>query len=898
MPALPFQHLYTQRRALWTILVCGALLPTVLCIVLGAYVLQRSHDQYERQAEQTAHNLATTIERSVASEVEKIDVVLSTTVAELEAQLQAGKLDRRAAQALLETHAQRRPEFLGVRVTDAHGLAILGPEIVGRGPFNFSDREWFLAQIDNPGAGLFMSHPVVSRVTGKQILSFSRQYRHPDGRFAGAVTVAMPLAYFYKHLTHVELGPQGAVVLRHMDLGLVGRFPPLQADHPQMVVGSKDPSTALREFVHSGRSDIIFPPSGTDPTAHLTAVRRLSQVPLLVLVHLGATDYMAGWVSELWTVLTFGLGVIAVCGLGTVFLLRSVAENQVARERIDLLAQAFDHSGEAIVVMDADGRILEVNPALLQRTGYRQEELLGRPGRVLLSPSTRLEDLATIRDALQRGEAVRCELVERTRDGRERTAWVSFTALRDASGAVTRIITNSVDLTELKQAEAHIRHLAHHDSLTQLPNREHLAARFDQALTAAQRNGTEMAMLFIDMDRFKTINDSLGHPVGDRLLVEVGQRLRGLMRDGDIVARLGGDEFVLILTEVGHQATVTAALVAAQVIDTLGRPYLIDGHKLRSTPSIGISVYPVDGDHVDALMKCADTAMYSAKATGRNTFQFFTPEMRNQDDERLTLENGLRTAIERGELRLHYQPQVELRSGRVIGMEALVRWQHPERGMVPPLKFIPVAEETGQIEEIGQWVLEEALAQVAAWRREFADPLRVAVNVSAHQFCRSNFVQRIRALLTRHGLPGQALELEITESTAMQDPTRTAATLRELRALGVALAIDDFGTGYSSMTYLKAFPLSSLKLDRSFVMDIEHDANDAAICRATIQLSHSLGLSVIAEGVENEAQLAYLRSLDCDLMQGYLFSKPLAADECTAALRHRWQATPAQLETA
>jgi predicted signal transduction protein with EAL and GGDEF domain len=361
-----------------------------------------------------------------------------------------------------------------------------------------------------------------------------------------------------------------------------------------------------------------------------------------------------------------------------------------------------------------------------------------------------------------------------------------------------------------------------------------------------------------------------------------------VVRDSDIVARLGGDEFVLVLTGIGRGADSVraASSVAAKVMTALGRPYQVRGHELHSTPSIGIGLYPADGEDADTLMKNADTAMYHAKAVGRNNFQFFTEAMNQATTERLQLELGLRSAVARGELFLHYQPQLDLKTGRVVGFEALLRWQHPELGLVPPLKFIGVAEESGLIESIGAWVLEQALVQVAQWRAAgsagmaaMAD-LRVAVNLSAQQLRGDGFATLVAEALARHQLPGSALELEITESVAMHDPSRTAQLLAQLRTLGVALAIDDFGTGYSSLAYLKQLPLSCLKLDRSFVRDIEHDPNDAAICTATIQMAHSLGLAVVAEGVETEVQLNFLRGLGCDIVQGYFISRPMPGPAC------------------
>jgi diguanylate cyclase (GGDEF)-like protein len=405
-------------------------------------------------------------------------------------------------------------------------------------------------------------------------------------------------------------------------------------------------------------------------------------------------------------------------------------------------------------------------------------------------------------------------------------------------------------------------------------------------MASARRDRNELAMLFIDLDRFKNINDTLGHDAGDTLLIEVARRLRGTARESDIVARLGGDEFMVVLTSIADGVR-GGATMAGKVLDELGRPYAINGQALHSTPSIGVSVYPADGATSEALMKAADIAMYHAKAAGRNNYQFFTRAMTEAAAERLALEAGLRVAVERGEFLLHYQPQVDLRSGKIVGMEALLRWCHPERGMVSPLTFIAIAEECGLIESIGAWVLDQALAQLARWRAAGFATLRVAVNLSMHQLRNERFPELVARTLAVHGLDGDGLELEVTESAAMHDPARTARLMGELRALGVALAIDDFGTGHSSLAYLKKLPLSCLKLDRSFVADLEHDTNDAAICNATIQLAHRLGLAVVAEGIESRAQLEFLRGLKCDMGQGFHIGKPMAAQDCDAFL-HAW----------
>ena len=391
-------------------------------------------------------------------------------------------------------------------------------------------------------------------------------------------------------------------------------------------------------------------------------------------------------------------------------------------------------------------------------------------------------------------------------------------------------------------------------------------------------------MVFIDLDHFKTINDTLGHHVGDQILIEAANRLRGNVRESDVVGRLGGDEFVVVVT--GLDASIDAAGVAGKLRYALAQPYIVAERELHTTPSIGISIFPADGEDADTLMKHADTAMYHAKESGRNNVQFFTRAMNEAAGERLTLEAGLREALSANQFVLHYQQQVSANTGRVCGVEALIRWNHPELGMVPPLKFIPVAEETGMIEQIGAWVLDEACRQLAAWRADGIDGLRMAVNLSAIQLRSPQLVDMVKLTLVRHGLGEGDLELEVTESVAMENPDQAIGKLHALRAIGLHLAIDDFGTGYSSLAYLKLLPIQTLKLDRAFVRDIETDSNDAAISTATVALAHSLGLKVVAEGVENSVQRDFLTDLQCDFLQGYLFGKPEPADVLTA----RWRA--------
>jgi diguanylate cyclase (GGDEF)-like protein len=431
-------------------------------------------------------------------------------------------------------------------------------------------------------------------------------------------------------------------------------------------------------------------------------------------------------------------------------------------------------------------------------------------------------------------------------------------------------------IAERCASEERVRTLAYQDPLTGLPNRTLLLDRLEQALVQAQRGSYHLALLFLDLDRFKTINDTLGHMAGDELLRQAGVRLKESLRDGDTVARLGGDEFVVLLPRVSTSRH--AGSVAEKVLATLGTPFAVSGHELYLSGSLGISIYPRDGNDPETILKHADTALYRAKEEGRGQYQFFDAGMNLQARERLWLEHSLRGAVGRGELVLHYQPQVDLSSGEVSGAEALVRWLHPERGMIVPAQFIPIAEETGMITELGGWVLLTACRQAANWRDAGLGLRRIAVNLSVRQLRQPNFAQRVGATLAETGLPAESLELEITESSIMADPKRSVAVLRELHAMGVQLAVDDFGTGYSSFGYLKRLPLHRIKIDRSFVQDIPTDPDDAAIVQAMLAMARQLGIGVVAEGVETAEQCRFLSRHHCDEAQGYAFSRPLSVE--------------------
>lgn len=539
---------------------------------------------------------------------------------------------------------------------------------------------------------------------------------------------------------------------------------------------------------------------------------------------------------------------------------------------------------DAVINFDGQGNIESLNPAAERMFGYHPNEIIGQSiGRIIpkmgeehFCTSIIFASPETGTGGLSNFETVGCH--------KDHTCFpieLSVSKLEPA-GRVT-LIAVIHDIAERKRYEEQLEFQANHDELTNLPNRNLLNDRIRQALLMSQRSHSEVAVFFIDLDNFKVINDSLGHNIGDMLLKIAAERLAGCVRAGDTVARQGGDEFVIVIAD--KFITEHATLVAGKINELMSQIFCFDEHELGVTCSIGISTFPRDGDNVQVLIKNAEVAMYRAKEQGRNTFQFFTGEMNTRLLARMTMEKYLRRALERDELLVYYQPKVNLKSGRITSMEALVRWQHPEMGLVSPVNFIPLAEETGLIEPIGEWVLRTACKQNKAWQNAGFAPLTVAVNLSVRQFRQQDIVGLIGKLLLETGIDPRYLELEITESIVMQDVDRVTTILKDLKGLGTSLAMDDFGTGYSSLGYLTRFPFDKLKIDQSFVRHITSDPENAAIAKTVIAMAHSLHLKVIAEGVETEGQLNYLRSHGCDEIQGYYFSRPVPALEFEQLLR-------------
>ncbi|MCX7172694.1 MAG: EAL domain-containing protein [Proteobacteria bacterium] len=572
-----------------------------------------------------------------------------------------------------------------------------------------------------------------------------------------------------------------------------------------------------------------------------------------------------------------------------VAIFNDISESKLAEEQLVLSAKVFESSRESFIITDANERILKVNRAFTALTGYSPAEVIGQTPRILSSGRHDADFFKRMWHSVRTFGYWQGEIWDRRKSGEAFPQWGSIAVVRDAAGQPSNYIGVFSDITERKAAEERIEFLAYHDVLTGLPNRRLALDHLELALAYADRSGTKAVVLFLDLDNFKSINDSFGHAVGDALLNTVAKRLRECTRDTDTICRQGGDEFLIVLSNVADADAITS--IAVKILESVEKPIHVEGNELSTSLSIGISVYPDDSRDIDTLLNLADTAMYSAKESGRNVYRFYTEQMNADAHDHQHIRVGLRRALEQGEFVLHYQPQVDLSSGAVIGAEALIRWNHPEQGLLPPGRFIAVAEDSGLIVQMGDWVLREACRQAVEWREAGLPELVVAVNVSAMQFKRGDLEQSVLSALKESGLAPKFLELELTESLLIQDTEKVLEAVRRLKAFGLQLSIDDFGTGYSSLSYLKRFNVDTLKIDRSFVCDMAADPNDAVLVRTIIQMARSLSLKTIAEGIEDELQLSFLRLQYCDVGQGYYFARPMPADEFARYLAHAGRAS-------
>lgn len=559
----------------------------------------------------------------------------------------------------------------------------------------------------------------------------------------------------------------------------------------------------------------------------------------------------------------------------TVTTLVDITERKQVEDQLRLSNTVFETTLEAILVTDESATIQKVNPAFTAMTGYEQDEVIGKTPKIFSSQFQNHSFYENMWKSLKETGHWKGEVWNRRKNGELFVELKTIVSIKNKQDKTVQYVSVSHDITDYKRKAEQINHLAYHDALTGLPNRHLFQDRLAQSLAHAHLHQELLAILFIDLDRFKIVNDSLGHNIGDELLKNTALRLAGCIREGDTIARIGGDEFIILLPTVLPRQVDR---IAQRILEEMKAPFAIDGHELFISASIGVSLYPNDGLDQDTLIKNADTAMYKAKEMGKNTYQFYTPTMSSQSFEKLGLETQLRKAIERNELILYYQPQMDLATRKVVGIEALVRWQHPDCGLVSPDKFIPLAEETGLIVPLGEWVIRTACQQLKKWHDQGICPLKMSVNISVRQFQQQNIVGLVEDVLKTAQINPASLELEITESI-LQNIDTIIPQLNKLKELGVRISIDDFGIGYSSLNYIKSFPVDTLKIDRSFVRDIYSDARNATIVMTIIGMAQTLQMDVIAEGVETEEQLHFLKQQQCDGIQGYFISPPIPAEE-------------------
>lgn len=665
---------------------------------------------------------------------------------------------------------------------------------------------------------------------------------------------------------------QAAVGIAH--IGLDGRW--MRVNHKLCIITGYNEEELLLQKL--GHSSITFPDDLTDELASMQQLLAGDIPSLTKEIRYIRKDGSLVWVNLTWS-LTH-----TTTGEPDYFIevIEDITERKEATERLRLFARIFDTINEGVVVTDSRNQILFVNPAFTVITGYSPEEAIGKDPGMLHSGLMDPLFYERMWQSIKKTGRWQGEISDRRKNGESYVEWLSISAMKDNKGEFSHYIAVILDISERKAAEERMVYIAQHDFLTGLPNRMMLHDRLTQAIAHSEREQRKVAVMFLDLDRFKVINDTLGHLVGDKLLKIVGDRISSVARITDTVSRLGGDEFAILLTDVGNSDDLAA--IAIKILRSVAVPCVIDGNEIEVTTSVGISVFPEDGVDSESLLAHADAAMYQAKLNGRNVYQFFTHDMNRRSLERMSMKNKLSHALERDELYLLYQPQVDLQSGCIIGAEALVRWDHPLYQNVLPSQFIPIAEENGLIPQIGEWVLREACRQNQEWRKQGLIEITMAVNLSTIQFRQKNLGETIKTILHESGLPPSGLELEITEGSVMHDAEAAILLLEDMKAMGLKLSVDDFGTGYSSLSYLKRFPIDKFKIDQSFVHDLATDKDSAMIVNAIITLAHGLNLKVIAEGVETAEQVAFLKHHGCDEIQGYYFSKPVNAEQFTMFL--------------
>jgi diguanylate cyclase (GGDEF)-like protein/PAS domain S-box-containing protein len=869
-----------------------ALLPLVAIWIATVHFIDAEHLAANDAARDAAREQLETYEAQMARNLNAIDQTLKVVKYAVERDGAGAALPALRRQGLL-------PPALVFQVAIADRSGVLVDSHPAAVAAEVAHEPWFTVHQDEDGAEPFVSRTRSDPSSPEGHLRFTRRINDAYGRFAGIAIVEVDPAYFTSSYDRAREGELGLLAL----VGDDGVARALRIGD-QVSWGQRVALDGIKEQVGQARR------AGPDGVLRYASVRRLHGFPLTVLVGLAQQEQMAQFEQHRGNYLVAAVGasvlLVALVAMISAWSWQLSKARRRERRAHQTYAAASEASLDAFFVLrsvtDEDGAIIDflvehTNSRAEQVTGVAREALVGRMMGDLL-PFYRVNGMfAQLVQVVGEGKAQETEW--EARNGPAKGHWLQRQLVPVEGGAVAMVR----DITERKRTEERIRHMAHHDELTGLPNRSLIRDRLDEAVRNAARSGGQLALAFVDLDGFKLVNDGLGHNAGDELLQVVGSRMQACLRRTDTLGRLGGDEFVILLPAVsGDPLAITPLL--EQIRQAVGEPVQIGGQAVQVSCSMGVVMYPRDGADPKTLMMNADAAMYRAKELGSNNFQFYTREMNASVEEKLVLLEGMRKAMEStlahdggpqpcaiaapaGTFHLLYQPKVDLRTGRMFGVEALIRWRHPEQGLVPPQRFIGLAEESGLIVALGEWVVRSACRQAQAWRQAGLDALTVSVNVSARQFEERRLVERIAGALLDSGLPPHALELEVTESLLMRDLSQAVGRMRELKTMGVSLSIDDFGTGYSSLSALKSFPISTLKIDKSFVRDLADSPDDQAIALAVISLGHRLHLRVIAEGVETEEQRDFLRANDCDEMQGYLFSPPVAAERIAEMLREQ-----------
>jgi diguanylate cyclase (GGDEF)-like protein len=858
----------------------------IVAIVIGTATMvgnfrERALSSSERELENTVLMLA----RHFDQQLEDFGVVQKDIIAHmLAAGITTGDAYRHAMSGrdvhlMLKAKISAMSYVGGINLFDSDGRLINSSEAWPPPTVSVADRRYFQTFKSDLQSPVVLIEPVHSRVTGAWTTVLARKLIGPDGEFLGVIGRGIEPAHFEKFFASVALGDDAAITMFHRDGTLLARYP-----HADALLGRNFASSPMFEQILSKTDHGTLRISSTiDGQDRLGSVRELTNFPVVVSATATVSAALADWREQ--TRFLIGVAVLStlVIAIMLFLIVRQLSrQHRAARQRLTLEKQrldtAIDNMTQGLLLFDSSQRLVVCNQRYLDMYGLSPDVV--RPGcsfRDVIAHRKQTGSFdgdveqycsSTLRD-MPLGKV----LVIVTTDGR--SIQIANRPLADGGWVATH-----EDITERTRSDQRIAHLAHYDALTDLPNRTLFLDKLGQEIKRIDRGG-KLAVLYIDIDEFKSVNDSLGHPIGDELLKAVAARLSRCVRETDIVARLGGDEFAIVQTAVEGSTDVTD--LVARIYQAIREPCECLGHQLSADASIGIALAPQDGTDLDQLLKNADLAMYGAKAEGRRTYRFFEPEMDARVKARRTLELDLRRAIAEGGFELNYQPLVNVRDGEVTGCEALLRWRHPERGMISPAEFIPVAEDTGLINPLGEWVLTAACAEAATW----PDHVRLAVNVSPVQFRSQTLSLKVAAALTASGLPARRLELEITEAVLIRDDDAALAVLHQLRAVGVRIALDDFGTGYSSLSYLQRFPFDKIKIDRCFVTDIAKPGGSSPIVQAVVNIAAARNMTTTAEGVETQQQLDMLRALGCTEMQGYLFSPAKPAMEVRRLLRAR-----------